>query len=126
MSNLSKESGKPCDGFNFVSASDAFRHMKYEIIEDYGKFQYNHRLYVWDDGNRVLAKCKNCGGYILIQSSEYHSFTDAPDGYYTDFFPVSSPEEADELNRKFDGFQIEREFKQRYLMETDGVLRWSK
>ena len=63
---------------------------------------------------------------MLVQSSEFHSFTDAPDGYYTDFFPVSSLEEADELNKKYDGFAIEREFEGRYLMETNGYLKWSK
>ena len=96
--------------------------MWYEIME----YAYGHPLYVWDDGRRILGKCIHCGGYVLIQKSEFHSFTDAPDGYYTDYFPVSSLAEADELNRKYDGFAIEREFQGRYLMETNGHVSWSK
>lgn len=120
------EAGRPCIAFKFADPREAYGHMKYDLVKDYGGFAYGHYLHTWDDGNRFLARCRNCGGYILIQSSEYHSFTDAPDGYYTDWFPVESPEEADMLNQKFDGFMIEREFEDRYLMETNGKLSWSK
>ena len=121
-----RENGKPCEGFFFADPLEAYKHMKLTGVRNYGDRQYGHTLHVWDDGERILAKCGSCGGYVLIQSSEFHSFTDSPDSYYTDFFPVSSPEEADELNRRFDGFEIEREFGERYLMETDGRLCWSK
>ena len=93
-------------------------------VTDYGDTCNKHPLYTWDDGHRTLVRCKNCGGYILVQRSEYHSFTDDPDSYYTDLFPVSSPEEADELNRKYDGFAIERKFKGRYLAETNNRICW--
>ena len=105
---------------------EAYKHIRINVVRDYGDYAYGHPLYVWDDGRRILGKCIHCGGYVLIQKSEFHSFTDAPDGYYTDYFPVSSLEEADELNRKYDGFAIEREFQGRYLMETNGHVRWSK
>ena len=57
---------------------------------------------------------------------EYHSFSDAPDGYYTDWFPVDGPEEADRLNREYDGFAIERQFKGRYLCMTNGFIKWAE
>ncbi len=117
-------SNKPCIGFTFPDVVEAYRHMKYTCEIDYGGEAYGHYLYTWDDGERFLARCKNCGGYILVQRSEYHSFTDDPDSYYTDLFPVSSPEEADELNRKYDGFAIERKFKGRYLAETNNRICW--
>ena len=110
----------------YTDPKEAYKRLKYVKVKDYGDYQYGHNLHTWDDGGRVLGKCINCGGFLLIQSSEYHSFSDAPDSYYTDFFPVSSAEEADELNRKYDGYEIEREYKDRYLMETNGSLRWSK
>ena len=47
------------------------------------------------------------------------------DDYYSDFFPVSSPEEADELNRRYDGYAIERAFPRRYLMKTNHLFGWS-
>ncbi len=107
-------------------AEEAWEHLReYEKIADFGDEAYGHCLYTWDDGKRVLVRCKKCGGYILIQKSEYHGFSD-DDSYYTDYFPVDTPEEADELNRNYDGFSIEMEFPKRYLMRTNGELSWSK
>lgn len=57
-----------------------------------------------------MVKCKDCGSYVLIQQSEFLSFTDAPNGYYTDYFAVDGPDEAQELNLKNDGFQLESHF----------------
>ena len=114
-----------CIAFDMKSAFDAWDHMKLETVENYGGRAYGHYLHTWDDGERILARCKNCGGYILIQSSEYHGMED--DDYYGDYFPVDSPEEADELNRKYDGWEIETEFPYRYLMTQNlCVIYWSK
>ena len=125
---MAETAGKPCVGFFLVNPLAAYEHMTRSInrLADYGSFQYGHSLHTWDDGERFLAKCGRCGGYILIQSSEFHSFTDSDDSFFTDFFPVSSPEEAEELNRRYDGFQIERDFGKRFLMETNGRVRRSK
>lgn len=113
-----------CVGFDMVDVRDALDHMRYEVIENYGDCAYGHYLHTWDDGKRLLARYKNCGGYILIQRSEYHSIT-GDDGYYTDYFPVGSPRDADALNREFNGFGIESRFTRRYLMETNGQWHWS-
>lgn len=116
-----------CIGLGMDSLADAWNHMQYEIVKNYGDFAYGHYLHTWDDGERMLARCKNCGGYILIQGSEFHSFSDeSGDSYYTDFFPVEGPEDAERLNREFDGFRIEREFPSRYLCMTNLRLHWSQ
>ena len=121
-----QERSHPCAAFDMEDPVEAYEHMDYRIVEDYGDKAYGHYLYTWDDGQRMLGKCQTCGGYILIQSSEFHSMSDeSSDSYYTDWFPVSSPEEADELNRKYDGFQIETEFEDRYLTRTNGSLSWA-
>lgn len=105
----------------------AFQHIRSstELVKDYGDYAYGHCLYTWDDGHRVLKRCRECGALILVQLSEFHSFT-GDDSYYADFFPVNSQEEAETLNSKYDGYAIEREFPHRYLMETNFRLSWSR
>ena len=116
---------KPCIAFSLKDAKEAMQHMKErEVIERYGGQCNGHLLHTWDDGESILFKCKNCGGYILVQLSEFHGMEDAE--YYADYFPVSSPNEAMELNQKYDGFEIENNFPSRYLMvEGFGLPHWS-
>ena len=62
----------------------------------------------------------------MYQRSEYRSETDdSSDSFYSHFFPVETPEEADELNFRFDGFRIEAEFGRRFLCATNGRYRWA-
>lgn len=116
-----------CVGFEMQDVKAAFDHFygKWDWIESYGDSAYGHYLHTWDDGERALLRCRKCGGYILLQKSEYHGFSD-DDSYYRDYFPVDSPEEVDEINRKYDGSSIETEFPKRYIMWTDGKLSWSR
>lgn len=114
---------KECMAFQFRDAKEAKQHMNYDIVKDYGDYAYGHPLYCWDDGKRYLARCRNCGGYVLVQKSEFHGIQD---DYYTDYFPVSGAEEAEEWNRLYDGGAIERFFTKRYLMMTNLYLYWSK
>ena len=107
-------------------ATDAFEHFKHNLntVEDYGYRCGEHHLHTWDDGRRVLLQCEACGGYVLLQQSEYHGSNDS---YYYDYFPVSGPEEAAELNRKFDGYAIENEFPGRFIIRDSGKEpHWSK
>ena len=115
-----------CIAFQMESAEEAYRHIKegYCVLIDYGPVAYGNRLYTWDSGERLLVKCKKCGKLLLIQSSEYHGIDD--DSYYCDYFPVAGKEDADFLNRRYDGFAIERGYDHRYLQVTDGEARWSK
>lgn len=114
-----------CIGFQLEMVTDALEHMDYEIIRDYGDYAYGHFLYTWDDGKRLLGRCRKCGGYILIQTSEFHSFT-GDDSYYTDFFPVDSEQEADELNMKYNGFEIESKFNEKYIIRDGIWIGWKK
>lgn len=114
---------KECMAFQFRDAKEAKQYMNYDIVKDYGDYAYGHPLYCWDDGKRYLARCRNGGGYVLVQKSEFHGIQD---DYYTDYFPVSGAEEAEEWNRLYDGGAIERFFTKRYLMMTNLYLHWSK
>lgn len=114
-----------CIGFQMEDIHDALRHMKTVTVREYGDMAYGHLLHTWDDGERLLVKCVNCGGYFMIQHSEFHSFS-GDDSYYTDYFPVESEEEADELNRKYDGFEIEEKFPGRYIIADLGRYGWAE
>ena len=93
-------SGYSCIAFEMKNAEEAWLHMRgYDIVERYGDRCNNHWLHTWDDGERYLAKCRNCGGYILVQNSEFHGIDD---DCYSDYFPVTSPAEAHMLNNQFE------------------------
>jgi len=115
-----------CTAYGMENVQEARRHMKLETVADYGDEAYGHILHTWDDGKRMLCRCAACGGYVLVQKSEFHSFSDGDDGYYTDYFFLDRPEEADELNRRYDGFRIEREYGGRYLCVTNGRVHWNR
>ncbi len=115
-----------CKAFHMEDATEARKHMDLQTVRFFGDHAYGHSLHTWDGGERLLCRCRRCGGYVLVQSSEFHSFTDAGDSYYTDYFFLGGPEEADELNREFDGFQIEQQYRERYLCNTNGRIHWSR
>ena len=116
---------KACIGFSMKDPVEAYCHMDLEPIEEYGSQAYGNILHTWDAGERFLCRCKNCGGYVLVQQSEYHDMSGGNDCYYTDYFPVESPEAADDLNRKYDGFDIEFESGIRFLIPDFPIPHWS-
>ena len=115
-----------CIAFWMKTIEEAQEHWGegWESIEEYGNSAYGHKLHIWDSGERSLRRCNNCGGYILCQWSKYQSYADE-DSFYTSYFPVVSPAEADEMNQKFDGFQIESMFHRRFLSVTNGRYHWA-
>ena len=114
--------GYPCTAFDIEDAGEAWRHMKhYTIVQNFGDVYNGKNLFCFDEGGRYLARCKKCGGYILVQKSEFHG---EEDDYYADYFPVSGLEECVELNEKYDGFQIEESFPRRYLKMTNLRYHW--
>ena len=115
--------GKPCVGFSMEEAKEAYEHMDRELVRDYGDIYGNNILHTWDDGWRTLMRCKKCGGYILLQVSEFHGMDD--DSYYVDYFPVAGPAEAQEINEKYNGEKIEEEFPQKWLI-ADGHPHWNR
>ncbi len=119
--------GRPCIAFEMEDAAAALAHLRgsLDLQIDYGNSAYGNRLHTWDDGGRRLFRCKACGGYVLRQTSEFHSFC-GDDSYYVDVFPVSGPEEADQLNRTYNGGELEFRFPKRFLSCTNGGWYWRK
>ena len=58
-----------CKAFN-MDAEEALKHIKenWEVVENYGDKKYGHHLYTWDEGERILGKCKECDQLILLQN----------------------------------------------------------
>ncbi len=100
-----------CIGFYMDDAFEAYKHMETEVVEEYGDRVGHNWLHTWDEGGRKLLRCKNCGGYILYQFSELLSMED--DDYFSDYFPLSGPDEANMLNEKYDGYAMDK-WKKRY------------
>lgn len=114
---------KSCMAFEMENIEDAIKHMEYDVVKKYGYECNGKYLFTWDDGERYLCKCKNCGGYILVQRSEFHG-PHGNDSYYTDFFPVSGSEEAKKLNEMYNGFEIEQKFPKKYITKTNRHYAW--
>ena len=116
-----------CLAFEMDDLRAAWKHMKLEVVEDYGDHAYGHYLHCFDDGKRELRRCKTCGGYVLVQKSEFHSFSDGNDDYYTDYYPVEDVQEADEINRNYNGDKIEDAFPSsvKCIRMTNLILHWS-
>ncbi|MBQ6268065.1 MAG: hypothetical protein IJK64_09900 [Clostridia bacterium] len=107
---------KECKAFSMKNARKQEKHLRGLItVESFGDFCNGHLLHMWDDGCRLLKRCPACDALVLVQRSEFHSFTDGNDSYYTDFFPVASRQEALELNEKYDGFQLENAFPGKHI-----------
>ena len=101
---------KTCSAFFMEDPAQAYAHLDAfgTVARRYGSSAHGHDLYVWDDGSRYLLHCSACDAFILVQRSEYHGM-----------------EEADELNRRYDGYAIEQAFPRRYLMKTNHRFGWS-
>lgn len=118
---------KTCEAFSMEDPKKACAHLQsdHEVVKNYGDMANDHPLHTWDDGCRILARCNRCGGYFLIQKSEFHGVGN--DDYYVDYFPVDSEEQAEELNQKYNGFEAESNFPGRYLKTDPGrEPHWSK
>lgn len=113
----------PCVAFSMDDAEEAYRHIDRERIKDYGDRCGKNYLHTWDDGQRILMRCKKCGGYFLLQLSERHGMED--DSYYHDYFPVAGPHEARIINETYDGEKIELEYPKRWMI-ADGHPHWNK
>ena len=114
--------GWPCAAFAMQDAQAAYEHLSdYKVVKHYGDGEQGHWYHTWDEGYRHLGVCPKCHGFILVQRSEYHG---EEDSYYGDYFPVSGPIEAETLNDKYDGWEIEDHFPGRYLIENGGPASW--
>ncbi len=116
----------PCKGFSLPTAEEAYEHFhgKLTMVCNYGDWCNGHYLHVWDDGKRLLCRCEECGGLVLVQRSEFHGWEN--DDYYTDYFPVGSPHEAEQLNEKYGGFQLEQEWNCKGVFVSNGHVNGHK
>jgi len=111
---------KICCMFDEEDPYEAYSNKKLELVKNYGSKCGNNYLYVWDEGERYLTKCKKCGSYVLVQDSEMHM----PDHVYIDYFPVRDENHAMELNKNFGGYELEMKYPYKKLFVTDGKTTW--
>nr|MCR4876205.1 hypothetical protein [Clostridiales bacterium] len=120
----------PCHIYEMADAKEAYESFEAERIKEYGDDvsledgTVLHQNYMWDDGGRTLVRCKKCGGLLIVQSSLYESFSDSPDGRYTDWIPAASEEEADLLNILYGARDME-DFPCRHLRRNNHDLFWT-
>ena len=121
MGRKEKKASRPCIAFAMRDPKMAYEHLQTGSVPviQYGSTFDGKPIHTCDDGERTLCRCKLCGGYFLVQDSERRDFSTGNDEYFTDFFPVSGPEDAEMLNRKFDGYQIEFGFPGKYLAQDN-------
>lgn len=78
-------------------------------------------LYRWDDGKngyRKLVRCKKCGRFYLVQCYRLNKFSDNSDIQYEDWYPVEDEAEADLLNRKYTGIELEHKMEEVYRSQS--------
>lgn len=125
-----KELRFPCHIYGIADAKEAYDSFFGKMIKNYGDAvtledgTVLHDNYMWDDGGRILVRCKDCGALMIIQFSEYHSFSDGPDGCYEDLIPAASEEEADLLNILLDIRKMEN-FPCRHIRRNNGDVFWT-
>ncbi len=118
-----------CCLFQYATAEEAAQNRDFEVLENYGDIYFDsngnavHFLHTWDDGYRLLVRCKRCGALFLLQRSEFHGIEDS---YYTDYFAVADREEALKLNAVYGGFTIEQEFTGLRIWSTNDQWIWNK
>lgn len=74
-------------------------------------------LYRWDDGKsgyRSLVRCRECGSFFLVQCYKLNKFSDKADILYEDWYAVDNEAQADLLNGKYTGVQLEHKLKEVY------------
>lgn len=89
-----------------IKDRETFDERNLEFVKSYGSGTLDHPFYTWDEGDRTLFRCTKCGAYVLRQYSEIHM----PDATYIDYFPVEDEADAEEVNRKYDGWTIEGDY----------------
>lgn len=99
----------------------ALNELHFDIVKAYGDKCGDVVLHTWDEGQRDLVRCRDCGKLLLRQFSEFHG---EEDSCYVDFFPVENKEDAESLNKQYNGFQIEVYLQRPFLSETNDKAAW--
>ena len=102
----------PCHVWEMEDAGEARKSFRGTVVREYDEYTdledgtVLHWNYMWDEGDRYLLRCNECGGLMMVQKSEFHSCFD-DDDYYSDQIPIASVEEGDLLNILWDGLDME-------------------
>ena len=105
-----------CKAFGMSDKDEQRKHLsQLELVDFFGDVCNGHPLHTWDEGCRFLKRCPECDALVLCQYSNFHHPT-GEDVCYEDYFSVDSRDEAAELNKKYDGFQLEKEFKGKKIL----------
>ena len=116
----------PCHAFKEEDPQKAYESLgDLEPVKDYGSRWNGKRLHLCDAGDRVLCRCNICRGFVLVQTSEYHSPV-GEDSIFSDYIPVSGELEAEEINDLYDGEKLAKRCKIKYLQYTNGKAVWSR
>ena len=120
----------PCHAWETEDAKEAKESIRGVWVRNYGEETrlgdgtVLHDNYVWDEGNRYLLRCEECGGLVLVQKSECHCLSE-DDDYYSDRIPVASLEEADLLNILWGPMDLER-YPYRSIRENNSSYFWNQ
>ena len=118
----------PCHIFRIADAEKAHNEFHGRLIRNYGEQVWLqdgsilHSNHVWDDGGRRLLRCKDCGGLLLKQTSEFHGIY-GEDGYYEDWIPAATEEEGEMLNILLDALELEN-YPCRHLRGNNCSYMW--
>jgi len=121
--------GTRCCLFDFENISQAHIQMNFKMIRDFGDTAYNsdgsvkHYLHTWDDGDRILVQCQNCGAFFIVQSSEYHG---QEDSYYRDWYQVEDEQRAIVINNMLGGWDLENKYNAPWIKATNEVFAWNR
>ena len=109
---------KVCAAFQMNTAYEAWNHLykRSRVVARYGSTYEGKWLHLWDEGDRTLFQCLSCGGCFLVQRSSFFGQNNIT---RIDYFPVTGPDEAESLNHRWDGWQIENSFPERYLSQDE-------
>ena len=78
-------------------------------------------LYRWDDGKigyRKLLKCRECGCFHLVQCYRLNKFSEKAEIDFEEWYSVINESQADKINKKYTGVQLEHEFKSVYKCQS--------
>lgn len=121
-----------CCIFSHEDASMAVKHFEYDVIRDLGKKAYNkdgsikHSNHLFDLGGRKIIQCKNCKAIFLYQWSEFHDSIGDQDSYYENYFLVGNLVEANNLNTKYSGFELETKYNGIKIWNSGNNWLWNK
>ena len=83
---------KTCCLFSYNTVDEAMKNSKFEVVDDFGG---EGEGYSFNDGNRKLCRCKNCGALFLNYKIRFLAMTYEQDEIsYNYFLPVANRNEA--------------------------------